>query len=142
MSDLILEARDVAKTFGEGETRVRALRDVDLEVRSGEFLALVGPSGSGKTTFLNLAGALDLPTSGHLRVLGQDLGKLWRRERATVHQRRVRHVLRRDERNSQDPNPKSQNPTQPAHPAAPSRAPHSLQNRASGSFVVLHAVQV
>jgi putative ABC transport system ATP-binding protein len=93
MSDLVLEARDVAKTFGAGATEVRALRDVDLEVRAGDFLALVGPSGSGKTTFLNLAGALDLPTSGTLRVLGRDLASLSRRQRAELRLRSLGFVF-------------------------------------------------
>ncbi len=93
MTDLVLEARDVAKTFGEGSTQVHALRDIDLEVRSGEFLALVGPSGSGKTTFLNLAGALDLPTAGDLRVLGHDLSRLSRRERAELRLRSLGFVF-------------------------------------------------
>jgi putative ABC transport system ATP-binding protein len=93
VNELVLEARDVAKTFGEGATEVHALRDVDLEVRAGEFLALVGPSGSGKTTFLNLAGALDLPTGGSLRVLGRDVAALSRRERADLRLRALGFVF-------------------------------------------------
>jgi ABC-type lipoprotein export system ATPase subunit len=54
MNDTVLTARGVTKVFLEGKLEVRARRGVDLEVREGEFLALVGPSGSGKTTFLNL----------------------------------------------------------------------------------------
>ena len=84
MSDLVLEARGVTKTFGEGATEVRALRGIDLAIRAGEFLALVGPSGSGKTTFLNLAGALDLPTAGTLSLLGRDVAGMSRRERAEL----------------------------------------------------------
>jgi putative ABC transport system ATP-binding protein len=84
MSDLVLEARGVTKTFGEGATEVRALRGIDLAIQAGEFLALVGPSGSGKTTFLNLAGALDLPTAGTLSLLGRDVAAMSRRERAEL----------------------------------------------------------
>jgi putative ABC transport system ATP-binding protein len=93
MSDLILVARDVAKTFGEGATEVHALRDVDLEVRAGEFLALVGPSGSGKTTFLNLAGALDLPSGGTLSILGRDVASMSRRARAELRLRSLGFVF-------------------------------------------------
>jgi putative ABC transport system ATP-binding protein len=84
MNDPVLIARAVTKVFRQGKVEVKALRGVDLEVRQGEFLALVGPSGSGKTTFLNLAGALDLPTSGELTVLGRRVADLSRRERAAM----------------------------------------------------------
>jgi putative ABC transport system ATP-binding protein len=72
---------------------VRALRGVDLEVREGEFMALVGPSGSGKTTLLNLIGALDVPTSGDLLVLGQQIATLSRRERADLRLRSIGFVF-------------------------------------------------
>jgi putative ABC transport system ATP-binding protein len=84
MSGAIVVARGLTKTFdAEGEP-VHALRGVDVEFGEGEFLALVGPSGSGKTTFLNLVGALDVPTSGSLTVLGRDLAALSKRDRAAL----------------------------------------------------------
>jgi putative ABC transport system ATP-binding protein len=93
MSELVLEARDVQKSFGSGQTEVRALRGIDLTVQSGEFVALVGPSGSGKTTFLNLAGALDLPSGGTLSVLGRDVASLSRGERAELRLRSLGFVF-------------------------------------------------
>jgi putative ABC transport system ATP-binding protein len=84
MNDVVLTARGVTKVFRQGKVEVQALRGVDLTVRQGEFLALVGPSGSGKTTFLNLAGALDVPTAGELEVLGRPVAQLARRERAEM----------------------------------------------------------
>ncbi len=84
MSAVIVSARAVTKVFLEGRLEVPALRGVDLELREGEFAALVGPSGSGKTTLLNLVGALDLPTSGGLTVLGQDVAAMSRSRRAAL----------------------------------------------------------
>jgi putative ABC transport system ATP-binding protein len=71
MSDLAVRAKDVVKHYEGG--LVQALRGVSLEVRRGEAVAITGPSGSGKTTLLHLLGALDLPTSGTVEILGQDL---------------------------------------------------------------------
>jgi putative ABC transport system ATP-binding protein len=94
MSESILvSARGLEKTFDSGETAVRALRGVDLDVSEGEFLAIVGPSGSGKTTLLNLVGALDGPTAGELSVLGLDLAKATRGERAALRRKSLGFVF-------------------------------------------------
>lgn len=81
---LLASATNVEKSFRTGKLEVKALRGVDLEVRAGDFLALVGPSGSGKTTLLNLLGALDRPTSGEVEVLGRRLGAMSKGERARL----------------------------------------------------------
>ncbi len=62
--------RSLCKTYGSGETAVYALRDVDLDVRGGEFIVLLGASGSGKSTLLNILGGLDVPTSGEVEFVG------------------------------------------------------------------------
>lgn len=84
----IVELTDVTKVYRQGDVDVHALRGLSLTILPGEFTALCGPSGSGKTTALNLIGALDVPTSGHVVVDGHDLGQLsrkgssqWRRDR-------------------------------------------------------------
>lgn len=74
--DVVLEVRDVRKVFGEGETRVDALRGVSFSVKSGEFLLVVGASGSGKSTLLNVIGLLDSPTGGKVLIEGNDTSKL------------------------------------------------------------------
>lgn len=66
LGDTLIEVAGVAKHFGEGETRVDALRAVDLTVRAGEVIALLGPSGSGKTTLLNIIGCILAPSSGRV----------------------------------------------------------------------------
>ena len=66
-----IEVRGLTKVFGSGETEVRALDDVDLEVARGEMVAIMGPSGSGKSTLLHLLGALETPTSGTIALAGR-----------------------------------------------------------------------
>lgn len=66
IGDILVDVQAVAKHYGEGETRVDALRQVDLQVRAGEVIALLGPSGSGKTTLLNIIGCILAPSSGRV----------------------------------------------------------------------------
>ncbi|MFM9129947.1 MAG: ABC transporter ATP-binding protein [Actinomycetes bacterium] len=72
----VVEMKNVAKYFGEGSSKVKALDGVDLTINEGEFVAIVGPSGSGKSTMMNLIGCLDRPTSGKVKIAGEDLSKL------------------------------------------------------------------
>ena len=72
----IIEAHDLRKTYKVGEVAVPALRGVDLSVAKGEFLSIVGPSGSGKSTLFHIIGGLTPPTSGEVRVAGEDLAAL------------------------------------------------------------------
>ena len=69
----IIEARGLTKTYRNGPTEVRALRDVDFAARRGEFVVVLGPSGSGKSTFLNILGGIDSASSGSVLFDGQDI---------------------------------------------------------------------
>ena len=75
-SESIVTVRGVTRHYQQGEITVKALNGVDLDVRPGEFTALMGPSGSGKTTLLNLIGGLDEPDSGSVVVDGRELSSL------------------------------------------------------------------
>ena len=85
-TNLAIRMRALSKTFGKGESAVRALRGVDLEVPAGELTMLVGPSGCGKTTLISILAGLLSRDSGELEVFGQDLGAL-RRDRLSAWRR-------------------------------------------------------
>ena len=72
MSDIVLELQNVSRIFGEGDTQVKALDNVSLSIRRGEFVLIVGSSGSGKSTLLNMIGLLDKPTSGKVILDGKE----------------------------------------------------------------------
>jgi putative ABC transport system ATP-binding protein len=80
----VIQLQDVTRVYRIGEVETHALRGVTLTIREGEFTALVGPSGSGKTTLLQLLGCLDKPTSGTVRVKGQDVSQLNANARADL----------------------------------------------------------
>lgn len=91
--DLGVTCRSLIKDYGSGESRVRALRGVDLQVAPGELTLLVGPSGCGKTTLISiLAGTLD-PTAGEVSVLGVDLSRLSKNEKAAFRAKNVGFVF-------------------------------------------------
>ena len=75
-NNIIIKTEKLCKQYGEGETKLMAVNNVDFEVRRGEFVAITGESGSGKTTLLNCLGSLDRPTSGSIIVNGKDITKL------------------------------------------------------------------
>jgi putative ABC transport system ATP-binding protein len=75
-SDPILEARGLVRVFPIGDETIKAIGGVDLQVRRGEFLAIIGPSGAGKSTLLHLLGGIDRPTSGSVILEGTDLASL------------------------------------------------------------------
>jgi putative ABC transport system ATP-binding protein len=85
MSQMVIETRNLTKEFLRDEFHVIALKDANLQVEKGEFIALMGPSGSGKSTLLHLIAAMDRPTDGDILVLGENLRAL--SERAIAHWR-------------------------------------------------------
>ena len=76
MTDIVVEAKGVYRTFEQELAPIRALRGADLTVNKGEFVAVMGPSGCGKSTMLNVIAGLDRPDEGEVHVAGQDLTKL------------------------------------------------------------------
>ncbi len=72
----VLSCHSLTKSFVEGDRELQVLQDIDLEIGRGDLIAIVGASGSGKTTLLQLLGGLDAPTSGNVRILGQNLADL------------------------------------------------------------------
>ncbi|MBD3163345.1 MAG: ATP-binding cassette domain-containing protein [Candidatus Eisenbacteria bacterium] len=89
----ILSFEDAGRVHGTGPKAVRALGPVRIDVRAGEFVAVMGPSGSGKSTLLSLAGALDQPTDGTVRVQGWDLSTLSAGARAALRRRTIGFVF-------------------------------------------------
>ena len=82
--DVLISVRNVSKVFKLRRNEVYALRNVSVEVFSGEYLSVMGPSGSGKTTFFNMVGALDVPSSGQVAIGPMDLTRLTGRQLAYV----------------------------------------------------------
>ena len=89
----ILELTDICKDYAQGKNPVRVLKNVNLTVEKGEYLAIMGPSGSGKTTLMNLIGCLDVPTSGGYRLEDRDLKDLTDDELADIRNKYIGFVF-------------------------------------------------
>lgn len=92
MSDMVLECRDLKKTFSQGALKVDVLHGIDLAVRQGERVAIVGASGSGKSTLLHLLGGLETPTRGEVHVAGESMSKLGEAARGRLRNRALGFV--------------------------------------------------
>ncbi len=91
--EVVVSGRDVWKVYGHGETEVRALHDLTLDIRRGEMVAVMGPSGCGKTTFLNCFSGLDDITRGQVTLEGVDVHRLPDHEKSTFRARRMGFVF-------------------------------------------------
>jgi putative ABC transport system ATP-binding protein len=92
-SGAVIRAEDVHKYYELGETRVHALRGINVEIGRGEFVAVMGASGSGKSTFMNILGCLDKPSGGRYLLEGTDVSKLEKRDLALIRNRRIGFVF-------------------------------------------------
>ncbi len=88
-----ISVRDLKKTYAVGEVRVEALRGVSLDIKDGEFIAVIGPSGSGKSTLMHILGCLDRPTAGRYLLGGRDVSQISPDERASIRNREIGFVF-------------------------------------------------
>src|SRR5574340_770326 len=93
MAEPLIHARHLTKIYSLGDTTVRALDDVSVDIADGEFVAVMGPSGSGKSTFMNVIGCLDTPTSGRYFLEGSDVSLLSKDELAEIRNKKIGFVF-------------------------------------------------
>src|SRR3989338_9502353 len=93
MKDTIIKLDNVWKIYQMGEVKVEALRGLSLEIKKGEFVAIMGPSGSGKSTAVNMIGCLDVPTKGHIYLDQHDISKLSESDLAQIRGRKIGFIL-------------------------------------------------
>ncbi|MEP6756609.1 MAG: ABC transporter ATP-binding protein [Chthonomonadales bacterium] len=93
MADTLISVKEISKTYKMGHMEVRALRSATIDIKRGEFVAIMGPSGSGKSTFMNLIGCLDKPSSGSYSLDGIEVAKLNDNQLAEIRNRKIGFVF-------------------------------------------------
>ena len=93
MEDSLIRVKDLCKIYNPGENEVRALDHVSLEIKRGEFVAIIGQSGSGKSTFMNMLGCLDVPTSGEYYLNGTDVATMKDNDLSEVRNREIGFIF-------------------------------------------------
>lgn len=92
-NNIIIDIRNIAKIYEMGVEKVYALRDVTLDIKSNEYVAIMGPSGSGKSTLMNILGCLDTPTSGHYHFTGEDVSSMDDNDLAEIRNKQIGFVF-------------------------------------------------
>jgi putative ABC transport system ATP-binding protein len=95
MSISVIETENLTKTYGRGNTRVDALKNVNVSINKGEYIAIIGPSGSGKSTFMNLLGCLDKPTEGIIRIENTDVSRLSEKKLARLRREKIGFIFQK-----------------------------------------------
>lgn len=89
----LIEVKNLSKIYGSGEAEIKALKNINLNIEQGEFVAIVGPSGSGKSTLLHLLGGVDKPSSGEVIIKGESIYKLKEKELSILRRRKLGFVF-------------------------------------------------
>jgi putative ABC transport system ATP-binding protein len=95
MSSDVIVTQNLSKTYGRPPLQVFALRDTNLRIKKGDYIAIIGPSGSGKSTLMNLLGCLDKPTTGKIYIDGKDVSTLNERELARIRREKIGFVFQK-----------------------------------------------
>ncbi|HUS99786.1 MAG TPA: ABC transporter ATP-binding protein [Candidatus Thermoplasmatota archaeon] len=95
MSKDVIVTQNVSKTYGKPPLQVFALRETNLQIKQGDYIAIIGPSGSGKSTLMNLLGCLDKPTSGNIFIDGNDVSTLNENELARIRREKIGFIFQK-----------------------------------------------
>jgi len=93
--DFVIIGKGLTKVYGSGETKVIALKEVNINIVRGDYIAIIGPSGSGKSTFMNILGCLDKPSSGHLYIDKLDVSKLKENDLALIRRKKIGFIFQK-----------------------------------------------
>jgi putative ABC transport system ATP-binding protein len=95
MTDPVIVTKELNKSYGKADTIVYAVRDINVSINKGEYVAIIGPSGSGKSTFMNLIGCLDLPTSGQIFIENIDVSQLTENQLSKIRREKIGFIFQK-----------------------------------------------